>query len=413
MSLDFYRQNMRWLGVLGLMNFASGFGQTFFIALFAGEIRQEFALSHGEWGTFYAIGTLLSAALMLGTGGLVDRVQARKFALMILFLLALSCLGMALLHGVWLLPVVIFALRFCGQGMLSHLPLVLVGRWFRENRGKSVASAMLGFTLAEATLPIIFVAIMLTSGWRTSWLVASISALGLMVVIYALLGKERTAQGTTTQQDGAGMYGRHWTRREMLRHWVFWFALAAFLAHPFLGTVFFFQMVELTEIKGWALENFVALMPLYTLSSLLAMFVFGNLVDRLGVSKIMGVYLLPLVLAFCILSAGESLYVAALALVGVGVSQGAGATVVGAFWPEYYGIRHLGSIRAVATSVMVFASALGPLISGWMLDVGMGFSTQLLMMAAIGILASVLFCTVSVGTMGARLGKILRKSEIK
>ena len=43
----FLRDNAPFLSVGVLLTFVSSFGQTFFISVFAGEIRAEFGLSHG------------------------------------------------------------------------------------------------------------------------------------------------------------------------------------------------------------------------------------------------------------------------------------------------------------------------------------------------------------------------------
>lgn len=52
----FLKANAPWLGAGALMTLASSFGQTFFIAIFAGEIRAEFGLGHGAWGAIYTLG---------------------------------------------------------------------------------------------------------------------------------------------------------------------------------------------------------------------------------------------------------------------------------------------------------------------------------------------------------------------
>ena len=62
---------------------------------------------------------------------------------------------MVFANGIILLAFIIFGLRFFGQGFASHLSMVLCGRWFSKNRGKSVAFTSLGFAFGEAFLPII------------------------------------------------------------------------------------------------------------------------------------------------------------------------------------------------------------------------------------------------------------------
>ncbi|MFT5364078.1 MAG: MFS family permease, partial [Dinoroseobacter sp.] len=117
--LPFLRENARWLAAGALLSFLSSFGQTFFIALFAGELRDEFALSLGQWGGIYAVGTATSAAIMVFSGTLADKIRIRTLGLVIISGLALSCFAMAFNPSGAALVLVILALRFTGQGMLT------------------------------------------------------------------------------------------------------------------------------------------------------------------------------------------------------------------------------------------------------------------------------------------------------
>src|SRR6056297_1501004 len=113
--LRFVRNNAPFLLVGALLTFLSSFGQTFFIAVFGGDIRTAFGLSNGDWGLIYMLGTGASAVAMLFAGGLVDRFRVRSLGIAVVGLLAGSCLAMAFNPYAAALPVVIFALRFFGQ----------------------------------------------------------------------------------------------------------------------------------------------------------------------------------------------------------------------------------------------------------------------------------------------------------
>jgi hypothetical protein len=60
----------------------------------------------------------------------------------------------------------------------------------------------------------------------------------------------------------------------------------------------------------------------------------------------------------------------------IGLTQGGSVTLLGALWPELYGTRNLGAIKALATSAMVFATALGPGVTGMLIDAGINFPDQ-------------------------------------
>ncbi|MXU64726.1 MFS transporter [Oceanomicrobium pacificus] len=385
----FLRANLRWLAAGFMLMFASSFGQTFFISIFAGEIRATFGLSHGAWGGIYTIGTLASAGLMFLSGGLADRIPPKRLTLMVLILFICAALAMAANPVAMLLPVIIFALRYCGQGMMSHMAIVNVGRWFAARRGQAVSVTSLGFSVGEAFLPIIFVLIMGVIGWRGGWVVAALILVGLWPVLAVLLRADRQPVGTTgAEADQTGMDGRHWSRHDALSHWLFWICLPALMAPPAFGTAFFFQQVHLTEVKDWPLEGFVALFPIYTGSGVASMFLFGWIVDRFGSSRILPFFLAPLCLGLVLAARADTLLSVLPAFLFLGMMHGMNTALFGAFWPDVYGTKHLGSVRAVASSLGVFASAIGPGITGLMIDRGIGFETQLLMMAGYCLIVS-------------------------
>jgi MFS family permease len=384
----FLRENARWLAAGVLLAFVSGFGQTFFIAIFAGHLRAEFGLSDGQWGWAYTAGTLASAALMLWTGGLTDRFRVRNLGSWVLVALALACVAMSLNRAAWALPIIIFALRFTGQGMTSHTAIVAMARWFVANRGRALAVAGLGYALAEALMPMIYVAALRLFGWRELWLVsAAVVVLGVPA-LRALLSYERTPQSMAAGSQAPGMGGRHWTRAEALRHWLIWALMPALLAPPAFFTAFFFQQVHLAGVKGWDHLQLVTLFPLFPLAGVAASFGFGWSIDRFGARKLMGVYQLGLAAGYLVLALTDTLLAAAVALALMGVTSGGQGTLPNAFWAEYYGTRNIGSIKAVITAVLVLGSAIGPGLSGALIDRGVMFPAQMLAIAAYTVLAS-------------------------
>jgi MFS family permease len=66
-----------------------------------------------------------------------------------------------------------------------------------------------------------------------------------------------------------------------------------------------------------------------------------------------------------------------------------------AFWAEFFGTKHLGSIKALATSVMVFGSAIGPGMTGFVIDRGIDFPQQM-QWIAVYFLASAAIATYAV-----------------
>ncbi|EAR53035.1 Major facilitator superfamily (MFS) transporter [Oceanicola granulosus HTCC2516] len=386
----FVRENAAFLLAGMLVAFTSSYGQTFFISIFAGEIRAEFGLSHGRWGLIYTLGTTLSAVTMIWAGMLTDLFRVRQLGLVIFPILALACLSMATVPGAVLLIFVIYLLRLMGQGMMSHLAAVAMARWFVRRRGTALSISSMGFALGQAILPIIFVALLAVWDWRTLWLVAAGLVLLALPVVHRLLRLERTPQAIAKESEASGMDGRHWRRSEVLRHPLFWLMVPALMGPPTWGTALFFQQVHLAEVKGWSLAAWVSLMPLFTVTLIAANFASGLAVDRFGTTRMARLFMLPFALAFLVLGLSGSLWSAALGLMIFATGQGMQATVPPAFWAEYFGTRHLGSIKAVASAIMVFGSAVGPGVSGVLIDAGYDFDRQMLFIVGYFLFAAAL-----------------------
>ncbi len=375
--LSFLRDNAPWLLAGFLLTFTSSYGQTYFISIFAGEIMGAFDLSHGQWGGIYTAGTTASALAMVWSGTLTDRFRVRSLGTVVMLLLAASCLAMATVPGAFLLVGVVFALRLTGQGMMSHLAIVAMARWFVATRGQALSVASMGFAVAQAVLPLLFVALLARFDWRLLWVFAALSVVATIPVVVLLLRHERTPQSMAESAQVRGMAGRHWTRPEMLRHWLFWLMIPALLGPPAWGTALFFQQVHLTEVKGWRLAEFVALFPLYTAVLIGATFASGWAIDRFGTGRIVPLYMLPFAASFLVLAEVQTIGGAAVGMVLLGLGSGIQATLPGAFWAEYFGTRHIGAIKAAATAIMVLGSALGPGITGALIDLGIDFPRQM------------------------------------
>lgn len=389
-SLAFLRDNQRWLGAGALLTFLSSFGQTFFISIFAGDIQRTFGLSHGDWGLLYAAGTMASAAVMIWAGGLTDRWRARALGTVVFVLLALSCLAMAVNTWVFLLPVIVFALRFTGQGMAHHIAMVAMGRWFKATRGRALAVAALGFSMGEALLPILFVALLTVLDWRLLWMGAAVVALAGIPVLRAFLQQERTPQSIATENVSTGMADRHWTRAQALRHPLFWLAVPTLAGLSAFGTAFFFHQVHYAEIKEWSHLALVGLFPLYTGVVIAAMLCSGIVLDRIGTPRLMPFILLPVAVAFVFFALAGSLWMGALGMVFFACTSGFYATTSNAFWAEFYGTAHLGSIKSVGMAVMVLGSAIGPGLTGALIDFGMSLETQYLWVSGYFLIAAAL-----------------------
>ncbi|WP_375253803.1 MFS transporter [Yoonia sp.] len=388
--IKFIRENLPFLGTGVLLSFLSSFGQTFFISIFGGEIRAAYGLSNGDWGLIYMIGTGASAVVMVFAGGLADHFRVRTLGIAVVLMLASASLFMAFNPVAALLPFVIFALRFTGQGMTTHVATVAMSRWFVATRGRALAVAAFGFMIGEATLPLTMVWLKTLVDWRTLWIYFAGFCVLASFVLYRLLRLERTPQAMAETEPATGMGGRHWTRADALRHPLFWAMVPAVMSFSGFGTAFWFHQVHFAEIKGWTHLALVSVFPLGTLALSLSTIGYGWAIDRIGATRLLPVYLIPLVIAFILNWYAPSLVWTAIAVILMGIAGGGQSTLLNACWAEFYGTKHIGAIKSAAAALMVLGSAIGPGLSGWLIDIGIGFEIQQLGYAAVFAFAALL-----------------------
>ncbi len=381
--LRFLLDNLRWLVAGFLLTFASACGQTWFISLSAGAIKQEYGLSDGSWGGLYTLATLASAALMFWQGSVVDRISPRLVAIGTAGGFAAAAAGIAAGRSVWLLGCSLFLLRFCGQGMFGHIAMTAIGRWFVAQRGRAVAIANLGYPASEILLAAPAILTINTLGWRSLW--AAAAALLLLAVaplIGWLLAGSRTPQTIAAQQEQTGLGGRHWQRREAVRHWLLPALLPTLLTPGFMGTVLFFQQTNIASVKGWSLVAMAPGFTCFAVAGVIASFSAGWAVDRFGGQRLLPVLLLPIGLGMAVIGPAGHVAFWYVSLALMGVTMGMASALWGAFLPTLYGTRHLGAIRSLSTTIMVFSTAIGPGLTGLLIDQGVDVPTQCLALAA-------------------------------
>ncbi|WP_084397336.1 MFS transporter [Henriciella aquimarina] len=396
--LSFLRTNIRWIAGGFLLTFFSSFGQTFFIGVSGGELREKFSLTDGEFGLTYMIATLASALTLPWLGRTLDHMAGRRVVQFVIPSLAAACLLIAFAPNVIIVVLALYMLRLFGQGMMTHTALTETGRWFSANRGRATSLVVPGVQAGTALLPLVFTLLAAALGWQTAWGLAALTLIVFALpAISFLWAVERSPQADQAPGQ-AGYTARNWTVREVLKDPVFYLLIVCVLAPPFIGTTIFFHQDYLVELRGYADYAFASAFPLMGGTTVIFALVCGHLIDRFGAARLLPFFLLPLATASAVTALLTPLWGIYAFMVLMGISNGFTQTLVGALWPEVYGTKHLGSIRSVVVAFMVMSTSLGPGLSGALIDLGIELPVQLLWMAgwclvaclALGLIAPVL-----------------------
>ncbi len=391
-NLRFMRDNARWLGAGFLLTLFSSFGQTFFIGLSGNDIRATFGLSGGTFGALYMVATLASASTLPFLGRTLDLMPGWKVVRFTIPLLALACIGITLAPNLIFLTLAIYMLRLFGQGMMTEIAFTEIGRWFVASRGKAMSLIVPGQPFGSAVLPVLVVLIAQVSGnWHLAWwLSAGVLVLIAWPLLMRLMQVERVPNATEVQSSASGT-ARDWTRAEVIRDPVLYMLLTGLLAPPFIGTVIFFHQGYLTELRGYSPLAFAAAFPVMSIATVGFGFVCGGLIDRFGALRLLPFVLAPLTFASLTVALVTPVWGVYVFMALLGMSNGFSGTLMGALWPEVYGVKNLGGIRAIIVASMVLSTAVGPGITGVLIDMGVELPTQMLGMAV--------WCVIAAGSL--------------
>jgi MFS family permease len=392
-TLDFLRTNPSLLAFGFVMALGSSFGQTFFIGIFGPGIRDEFGLSHTAWGTIYMLGTLGSAALLPFTGKLVDSVALRRYAMAVCALMVFACTVTANVGAAAWLVLAVFLLRHAGQGLMSHVALTSMARYFDVDRGRAIAVAALGFSVGEAILPVLAVFVIAVLGWRATYGAAAlIVLLVLLPTAWRLLRGHEERHRRYEERARTLAAGRPdmraWSRRDLFRSLAFYLLAPGMLTPSLVTTALFFHHIVLAAEKGWSPAWITGNYVLYAAATLITSLLTGVAVDRYTAVRVVPFMLAPLLAGLLVFASSSHPLIVWPYFILIGANVGISHIARTALWAELYGTAHLGAIKSLIAALGVLSSAFGPVAMGLLMDRGFSGASICVMFALICVLGT-------------------------
>ena len=355
-----------------IFTFFSSFGQSFFLGLFNSSIRNELSITHGQFGSIYASATLLSSFFLIWLGKKIDDIDIFKFAFLVTLLLSFSCFFFSKISSVTILFLAIFLMRFSGQGMMSHTATTTISRYFSKSRGKALSTSWFGLSSAEFILPVLIIYLLTIYDWKNIWM--SISALVIIflpIVSYILLKNlHLDSREITNDKNYKDENIKQWKRIEVLKDYRFYIIGANMLAMPWIATGVFVYQSFILESKNWGPYIIAQSFMAYSILSVITLFFSGFLIDKFSSRKILIYMNIPLLLAALILIYFKNPISSFVFLGLIGISNGFANVLGSSTWAEIYGVKYIGSIKALTTALMVFATAFGTALFGVLIDYG-------------------------------------------
>ena len=354
-----------------IFTFFSSFGQSYFLGLFNSSIRDALSITHGQFGSIYASATLCSSLLLIWVGKKIDDVNIFKFALFVIILLSFACFFFSKVSSVFLLFIAIFLMRFSGQGMMSHTASTTISRYFTRTRGRALSISWFGLSSAEFIMPVLMVYLLTIIDWQNLWLIFSITVLIILPIASFLLIKNLNLDSRETSDENIKEVEiKQWKRREVIKDYRFYIISLNMLAMPWIFTGFAVFQSFIQTSKGWGPYVIAQSFMSYSILSVLTLFLSGFLIDKFTSRKLLIYMNIPLLFSVVVLYFFDTPITAFLFLGLVGISNGFANILGSSTWAELYGVKYLGSIKALTTALMVFATAFGTALFGLLIDLG-------------------------------------------
>jgi predicted MFS family arabinose efflux permease len=355
-----------------IFTFFSSFGQSFFLGLFNAPIRNELGITHGQFGSIYASATICSSLLLIWVGKKIDDYRILNYSFFVVILLFFSTLFFSFINSIYFLAVAIFLMRLSGQGLMSHASTTTISRFFERSRGKALSTIWFGLSTAEFILPVLVTYFFVIYSWRTVW--QGIAILIILLLPFIILNTIKSVNLDSREADNKSKLKKikikSWRRRDVIKDYRFYIVSLNMLAMPWMATGIFVYQSFITESKMWTLYTIPKAFMVYSITSIATLFISGFLVDKFTGRKLILYMNLPLLLAmFTLFNFNHEIF--AYVFLGlIGVSNGLANILGSSTWAEIYGVKYIGSIKALTTAFMVFSTAFGTAVFGLLIDNG-------------------------------------------
>jgi MFS family permease len=378
-------------------------GLRFTVGPFLKPIVGDLGLDRGSFSLVISLSLFLYGAFMPVVGRLVDRFGSRVVVTVGTLVLAVALAATGRATTLWQLYLFYGVLAAVGLAATGHVVAsAILVRWFVKRRG-TVVGVLSGASMAGMTFLVpIAMWLILTVGWRTTYLLLGIFTLVLVLPLSLWVLRDdpeaigQHPDGLAPDAGGGASAGlvERTAVSEALQAPPFWqlsgglftcgFSMSLLSAHgvPMLTDHGFHPMTA-----AWALG-------LLGGTSIAGATVLGLISDRLGRKPVLaGIYFLR-ALAFSVLFlAQDPLTLVVVAIIG-GFGMGGSLAMTSALTGDIFGRYSVGSIFGLIFLVHQAGASLGSWLAGFLFDLTGGYGAAFAVACGLLLLGSLLSLTI-------------------
>ena len=350
-------------------------GRTQGLGLVTEPLMADLGISRVDYAQLNLWATLIGSLGAIGIGRFIDRLGTRVVLTVVAAGLGAVVIAMSSVQSFWALAVAVTLTRGLGQSALSVISLAMVGQWFvrRIDIAMAVYSIVMsiGFMIA---FPVVG-SLVQSTGWRAAWMwigVALIVALAPLSWLFVRKDPETiglSPDGERAVRSGSldpPAVGATW--QQAVSTPAFWtFSVGAAVYGLVASGIGLFNESILAE-RGFGPNVYYQTLVVTALTALAGNFGGGWLAMRMSLSTLLAVSLFVLSLGLAALPHVSTIVHVMLWATAMGLGGGLVMVLFFSVWPRVYGRKHLGRIQGAAQAMTVVASAVGPLMLAWCIE---------------------------------------------
>jgi MFS family permease len=355
-------------------------GRTQGLGLVTEPLMADLGIGRVEYAQLNLWATLIGSLFAIGIGRFIDRLGPRLVSTAIALALGVVVALMSGVESFWTLAVTVTLTRGLGQSALSVISLAMVGQWFvrRIDMAMAIYSIILsvGFMIA---FPVVG-SLVQDRGWRFAWLSIAIGLIVGLVPLAWLFVRRPTGGDGASGAEASRDEGATW--QEAVATPAFWvFSIGAALYGLVASGIGLFNESILAE-RGFGANVYYQTLVVTAMTALIGNFGGGWLATRISLANLLAMSLIVLALGLAALPHVTTTVHVMLWAVAMGLGGGLVMVLFFSVWPRVYGRRQLGRIQGAAQAMTVVASAIGPLLLAWGVELTGSYTGMFTILAA-------------------------------
>ncbi|HEY5543784.1 MAG TPA: MFS transporter [Candidatus Binatia bacterium] len=383
------------VGVGFLANVASSFALASTLSIFLKPLTAELGISRGVFSLLRSGEGIIGACLAPVVGTLVDRYGGRWLMVLGAAITGLGFLLLGTIDNFGQFAAIRLTLVTLGDALMGYMVVnVVVAQWFIRQRGRAFAFTSMGVGFAKVCMPVLAAWLLVSLGWRQTWMVFGVLTMALLV-LPALLVVRRTPEDMglrpdgaaeplandgasvrgqrTTNEQSANESERLWTRAEAVRTTAFWLLVITFGISSVGVTGLNLHVYPYVTDIGHSPVVAATVMSVIASMQLASPLGWGFLAERIDprIAAMLRFIVQGIGLALAILTTNLICLYAGFFLYGIGL--GGNMVLPDLLWANYFGRRSLGKIRGLGLLISQVLAALGPPFFGFLFDITGGY----------------------------------------